>query len=61
MHPNEDVSICQLNRPMLENKYGIKFPSVEIAENFSWECRRRKEAFGFHDKLPRQEWFIENI
>lgn len=47
-HP-EDVSICHRNRRLLEDRYGIRFAPVEVAERFSYERRRPNvTTFGFH-------------
>lgn len=45
----EDAAIGRTYRPLLENKYGIRFPSEEIAGVFSFETTYPKdETFGFH-------------
>lgn len=49
---NEDVSICQENRSLLENTYGIKFAPIELADQFSIEFKTDSpwlgKSFGFH-------------
>lgn len=50
LHDNEDVSICQYNRPLLEAN-GFRFAPYEVAEKFSWESGRLKNAFGVHRNL----------
>jgi Protein of unknown function (DUF5672) len=48
LHP-EDQSIGILYRGYLEETYGIKFPSEELAEKFSYELRTpTQKTFGFH-------------
>jgi len=48
-HSAEDVTICRLYRPYLEEKYGIKFAPAEIADKFSYELREPiQPTFGFH-------------
>lgn len=50
----EDVAICRLNRPYLENEYGIRFAPYEVAEKFSFEYisyynQPIKKTFGVHN------------
>lgn len=58
----EDDAIGRRYRTLLETKYGIRFPSDEIAEAFSYETISPKDRpFGFHglfnmwSVLPQQE------
>lgn len=45
----EDFIICGYLRETLENVYGIKFPSVEVASKFSSEdIGKWNDSFGFH-------------
>lgn len=45
----EDEVIGRLYREYLENKYGILFPPVELADHFSFELRTPiHKTFGFH-------------
>jgi Protein of unknown function (DUF5672) len=46
-HP-EDQSICIDNKLLLEDKLGIKFAPVELAEKFSFERGVWRNSFGFH-------------
>jgi hypothetical protein len=47
-HP-EDLCICHHNRTMLENRFGIRFAPLDLAERFSYErARPRERTFGFH-------------
>lgn len=47
-HP-EDVAICRLNRPLLEEHYGIQFAPRVVADRFSFERNRSSSpTFGFH-------------
>lgn len=47
-HDGEDVIICRLNRPQLE-EHGILFAPEAIAAKFAYErTRRTGEEFGFH-------------
>ncbi len=53
-HSAEDVIICRLYRPYLEEKYGIKFAPEELAERFSFELREPTQStFGFHGKFHK--------
>lgn len=48
VHP-EDQSICVIYKFYLEEKYGIKFCPVELAETFAYELREPVcRTFGFH-------------
>lgn len=48
VHP-EDVQICRTYRPYLENRYGIQYAPIEIAEKFAYELRQPNQlTFGFH-------------
>ena len=52
----EDVVICRYLRARLEDKYGIKFASPEMAQLFSYEMKDpAKPTFGFHGifNLPK--------
>ncbi len=46
-HP-EDYYICAENKQILEEKYGIQFAPVAIAEQFAVERTAWHPAFGFH-------------
>ena len=46
-HP-EDYYICAENKQLLEEKYGIQFAPVAIAEQFAVERTPWHPAFGFH-------------
>lgn len=47
-HP-EDLSICDVNRELLENRYHVRFAPSEIAARFAYEHVRSDTAtFGFH-------------
>ena len=47
-HP-EDVVICRQYRPLLEQRYGIRFAPESVAERFSFESTTPKSVpFGFH-------------
>ena len=47
-HP-EDVTICRLNRPLLESEHGIRFGDRALANHFSFERHRPAQpTFGFH-------------
>lgn len=46
-HP-EDYYICAENKKLLEEKYGIQFAPVAIAEQFAVERTKWHPAFGFH-------------
>lgn len=47
-HP-EDVAICRQYRPLLEQRYGIRFAPEAVAERFSFESTTPPNAsFGFH-------------
>lgn len=47
-HP-EDVAICRQYRPLLEQRYGIRFAPEVLAERFSFESTTPKNTpFGFH-------------
>lgn len=58
LHEAEDIAICRLNRPYLENEYGIKFAPLEVAEKFSFEYisyyeQPFRKTFGVHNfELP---------
>jgi hypothetical protein len=48
LHPEDNV-ICRIYRPLLEEKYGIKFAPVELADKFSFELKVPvSKTFGFH-------------
>jgi hypothetical protein len=45
----EDVAICRKYRPLLEQRYGIRFAPEAVAERFSFESTMpRNVPFGFH-------------
>jgi hypothetical protein len=44
----EDKIIGNIQRPYLEEKYGIKFAPIEIAKHFSFELGKYTPSFGFH-------------
>lgn len=46
----EDVAICQINRPLLEEN-GFRFANYEIASIFSWENGIQRKTFGQHGRL----------
>jgi hypothetical protein len=47
-HP-EDVAICRQYRPLLEQRYGIRFAPEAVAERFSFESTTPPDVpFGFH-------------
>jgi hypothetical protein len=47
-HP-EDVAICRQYRPLLEQRYGIRFAPEAVAQRFSFESTTFKSTpFGFH-------------
>lgn len=51
LHP-EDHSICIVYKFYLEEKYGIKFAPVELADKFSYECKEPNQStFAFHGKF----------
>ena len=48
----EDLFICRTIRPILENKFHIRFAPPEVALKFSFESpSHSKSAFGFHGVL----------
>ena len=50
----EDEVICRLYREYLENKHGIKYAPVDLADKFSYELRTPvAETFGFHGKFHK--------
>lgn len=51
---NEDRMICRKYRSYLETKYGIKFPTKELAGSFSKNNIKDKNQFGFHQSGRRQ-------
>jgi len=54
VHNAEDVIICRLYRPYLEEKYGIKFAPEELADKFSFELRvPTQPTFGFHGEFHK--------
>lgn len=60
LHP-EDAALCRLYRPYLEDKYGIKFASRDVANKFAFELREPTEpTFGFHGNFhkPYQETVV---
>jgi len=45
----EDNAICKLYRPYLEETYGFRWPTTELADRFSYELREPNQStFGFH-------------
>jgi ADP-heptose:LPS heptosyltransferase len=54
MSDPEDEAIGRLYREYLESKYDIKFPSVKLADTFSYELRTPIcKTFGFHGKFHK--------
>ena len=57
----EDVIISRVNRPMLEENYGIKFANREIADRWSIEHNFSSswlgKSFGFHGKHGIQNYY----
>lgn len=50
----EDITICRVYRPYLEEKYGLKWADSETADRFSYELREPKTGtFGFHGKFHK--------
>lgn len=49
-HPYEDVTICKLNRGLLERE-GFKFAPYEVALRFSGETGAYVPAFGQHGRM----------
>ena len=53
-HHPEDVAICRMLRPMLEQDYQIRFAPAELADRFSVEFNTHSSwlgtSFGFHGK-----------
>jgi hypothetical protein len=45
---SEDKLIGYKHRPYLEDKYNIKFPSIDTASHFSFELGVHKPCLGFH-------------
>jgi hypothetical protein len=69
-HHPEDDCICITNRKLLEDRWGISFPPVDVARKFSFEFSDYDQSqFGFHgfsnfpDVLDRKELllFIEHM
>lgn len=51
LHP-EDHAICIVYKFYLEEKYGIRFAPVELADKFSFECKEPNQpTFAFHGKF----------
>ena len=47
-HP-EDLAICRVNRPLLENRFDIRFADLETAGQFAYErAVIGRPTFGFH-------------
>ena len=46
-HP-EDFCICVDNKETIENQFGIRFASIQVAEQFAIERTSWHPAFGFH-------------
>jgi uncharacterized protein DUF5672 len=45
----EDMAICRAYRPVLEERYGIRFAPEEIADRFAFEAVPPDgQTFGFH-------------
>jgi hypothetical protein len=63
----EDDFICRNQRGFLEENYKIKFPSIEIANKFSFEGNRKKiNTFGFHgmsnfNYVIRKDFDLKNL
>lgn len=54
MSDPEDEAICRLYREYLEKKHNIKYPSVKLADTFSFELRTPIcKTFGFHGKFHK--------
>lgn len=54
MSDPEDEAIGRLYREYLETKYGIRYPSVKLADTFSYELRTPIcKTFGFHGKFHK--------
>lgn len=54
MSDPEDEAIGRLYREYLETKHGIKYPSVKLADTFSFELRPPIcKTFGFHGKFHK--------
>jgi len=47
-HHPEDFCICVDNKVTLENQFGIRFASIQVAEQFAIERTSWHPAFGFH-------------
>ena len=46
---NEDILICRVNRPILENRFNILFATEKMADQFSYEkSLPSSPTFGFH-------------
>jgi hypothetical protein len=46
---SEDIMICRNNRRFLENQYGLRFASEDVADMFSYEAvQPTSPTFGFH-------------
>lgn len=55
LHP-EDISICHVNRVLLESKHAIRFAPEPLARRFSFErARSENETFGFHGVFNMME------
>ena len=58
----EDILICRTMRPMLEEKYGLKFAPKEIANHFSREgFVGSRTCFGFHGIYYLPTIYKENL
>lgn len=44
----EDISICIVYKELLQEKYGIKFAPMEVANRFASEMLINSNSFGFH-------------
>jgi len=48
----EDVAICRTHRPMLEQRFGLRFAPEEVAQRFAYErMTPTGKEFGFHGAL----------
>ncbi|MFM7028736.1 MAG: hypothetical protein ACKOXK_08700 [Chakrabartia sp.] len=48
LHAPEDICICHTNRPLLEQRYGIRFAPLDVAARFSFERGPSGPSLGFH-------------
>ena len=58
----EDVVVCRYLRSRLEDKCGLTFAPLSIAETFAYEMKRTKlETFGFHGVFHLPEVMQDDI